>query len=178
MQNFPNITAASVSGGAVTISGALDSTPNRSFILDFYRNSNADPSGYGEGEIYAGSTNITTAANGNASFSLGFAFSVSNQYFTATATDFTTGDTSEFSLAILATNVPTPPMFVGPFTLTSTGFSFNVALVTNQNYRIQASTNLTTWIDLTNFLATSPTMHFVDPLATNFSRRFYRAVSP
>jgi len=46
------------------------------------------------------------------------------------------------------------------------------------NGHIQVSSNLMSWTTLTNFIGTNSTLIFRDPAATNFSRRFYRAVIP
>ena len=46
------------------------------------------------------------------------------------------------------------------------------------SYTLQASTNLVNWIALTNFVSATGTNQFTDPLAPNFIRRFYRAVTP
>ena len=44
--------------------------------------------------------------------------------------------------------------------------------------RIEASTNLSIWTVLTNFVSTNSPIQFRDVAATNYSRRFYRAVVP
>lgn len=43
-------------------------------------------------------------------------------------------------------------------------------------YRVQASTNLSLWSDVTNFVSTITAWQFIDPFFTNYSRRFYRVV--
>ena len=48
----------------------------------------------------------------------------------------------------------------------------------NRNYRLQASTNLLTWIDLTNSSSASGTLDIQDPSSTNASTRFYRLAPP
>ncbi|MBI3469276.1 MAG: hypothetical protein HY000_40245 [Planctomycetes bacterium] len=60
-QNFPVLAAAS-SGASTRVQGSLHSTPNGTFVIDFYANSAADSSGYGEGERWVGSA--TPAASG------------------------------------------------------------------------------------------------------------------
>jgi len=45
-------------------------------------------------------------------------------------------------------------------------------------YRIDASADLVNWAAVTNFTSTNSVMHFMDSTATNYSRRFYRAVVP
>ena len=55
---------------------------------------------------------------------------------------------------------------------------FTLEAVPGWSYTLQVSTNLVDWTPLTSFVATGPAMPVVDPAATNFSRRFYRAVVP
>jgi parallel beta-helix repeat protein len=180
LQNFPVFTSASISSNVTILSGTLNSTPGRSFVLDFYRNFAPNPSGYGEGQFYVGSTMVTTDAAGNAIFGFGIVGNFSGQYFTATATDLTTGDTSEFSLAKIASAGNGAPRFSGAFTYDTNGFAVNlVSLESNRFYRIQASTNLLSWTDLTNVIPIAATnLVYTDAAGTNFALRFYRAVSP
>jgi hypothetical protein len=98
-QAAPVLTSANVSGGATTITGTLTSTPNTTFTLEFFGNTVADPSGYGQGEYYLGSITVTTDANGHASFTARFS-TVYGSYVSATATD-PNGDTSQFSRWLL-----------------------------------------------------------------------------
>jgi hypothetical protein len=97
-QNFPVLSQAT-SGATTRIIGTLNSTPNSTFTLDFYANTAPDPSGFGEGQRYLGSTTVTTNAAGNAPFDLPLAAATANgEWVTATATD-PAGNTSKFSLA-------------------------------------------------------------------------------
>lgn len=183
LQNFPVITNAIGGNIGTLIQGNFNSLPDQNYFLDFYCSPDADPSGYGEGAFYLGSAAVTTDASGNAGFSFtnGF-FDRAGQYITATATS-ASGDTSEFSAALLATNQPLPSAaFAGPFHALTNGFAFTLNLQTDYFYRIQAATNLATnpipWMDLTNFAAFDSSMTFTDFTATNFPARFYRVVSP
>gem|GEM_PF-5919863 len=97
LQNYPVITNATTLGNTTTVAGTLNSTANTTFTLDCYRNSAADASGFGEGEVYAGSQDVTTDAAGNASFSFALTGTFTGQVFTVTATNKATGDTSEFA---------------------------------------------------------------------------------
>ncbi len=184
LQNYPVITAAATVPGATAISGTLNSTANRGFSIDVYRNASPDPSGNGEGQVYVGGTTLTTAGSGNGSFTLTSDSSYTGQYFSVTATDMTTGDTSEFSSDVAATNGPVPLLFTGPYVFNSNGFSFTLAVNSNQNYTVQTATNLATnpvaWVTLSNFVATNALMQFTDRSATNHNirQRFYRAVTP
>jgi hypothetical protein len=182
LQNYPVITNAYGYAASTIVSGTLNSLTNQAYFIDVYRNLNADPSGYGQGQFYVGTVSVTTDGSGNAGFSLtNNTANYSGQYFTATATS-SGGDTSEFGADMLAINVPAPSaQFTGPFQSRTNGFAFGLTLQTNFNYRIQAATNLAApivWTDLTNFLATNSLFPFTDRTATNYRVRFYRVISP
>jgi alpha-tubulin suppressor-like RCC1 family protein len=106
LQNFPVVTSAAASPSSVTVSGTLDSAPGKSYVVDVYASPAADPSGFGEGATYVGTTVVTTASAaagaGHATFSLSASGNFTGQFFNATATDQTTGDTSEFGPTKLA----------------------------------------------------------------------------
>src|SRR5207248_2227652 len=68
LQNYPELTSVSSSGGSTTITGTLKSTPNTTFRLEFFANNLPDPSGFGEGRTFLGFTNVTTDGSGNVSF--------------------------------------------------------------------------------------------------------------
>jgi len=96
-QNFPVLTSASANSSAITINGTLNSAANTAYRIEFFANDDCDPSGYGEGQIFIGATNVTTNGSGNANFDTQFAFTAaSDQQLTTTATD-PDGNTSEFS---------------------------------------------------------------------------------
>ena len=92
VQNFPLITGAYKNA----VVGTFNSTPSSTFTLDFYSNTTADASGYGEGEVYLGSTTVTTDGSGNATYSFAGTFTA-GKIISATATS-ATGSTSEFGL--------------------------------------------------------------------------------
>ncbi len=107
LQNFPVITSVNNDASGLTIIGTLNSVPNSTFTLQFFSNSSCDPSGFGEGELVMGTTNVATDASGNASFSVTFPPATPGDTVTATATDVN-NNTSEFS-ACFATTVPNQP---------------------------------------------------------------------
>jgi hypothetical protein len=97
LQNFPVLASVTTNGASTTVSGALNSMANATFAIDFYANDLIDPSGYGEGQIFLGTTNVTTDAAGNADFTAVVAAgAAAGQQVTATATA-AAGNTSEFS---------------------------------------------------------------------------------
>ncbi len=96
-QNFPVVASATSDGSQTIIQGSLNSTANTTFRLEFFSNPSCDPSGFGQGQTFVGSTTAATDDNGDASFSLTFPTAVAiGQLVTATATD-AGNNTSEFS---------------------------------------------------------------------------------
>lgn len=107
LQNFPHLTSANTEADT-TIAGTLNSTPATEFRLEFFVNRECDPSGYGEGETFLGSTSVTTDSSGNAGYTVTFEPPVpSGRFITATATD-PEGNTSEFSRCLEVLGLPTP----------------------------------------------------------------------
>jgi hypothetical protein len=101
LQDSPVLSTAAA-GPATRILGALNSTPNTTFILDFYANDadKGSAGSYGQGQYYLGYANVTTDGTGHASFNVsvsGLAATTPGEWITATATD-PDGTTSEFSL--------------------------------------------------------------------------------
>src|SRR5207244_4818019 len=99
LQNFPVITSVTNSSGMTTIAGKLNSVASTTYRIEFFANDAIDPSGYGEGQTFIGFKNVTTDANGDASFSASFPQITPGLRVTTTATD-PNGNTSEFSGAI------------------------------------------------------------------------------
>jgi hypothetical protein len=60
----------------------------------------------------------------------------------------------------------------------SGGFELSIVGESMHPYRLQASTNLTTWFDLLTCTNLEPTTVFLDQAATNLPRRFYRVTTP
>ena len=108
LQNFPVWTSATT-GNNITIEATLNSAADAEFRLEFFSNSTCDPSGYGEGETFLGSTNVTTDGSGNVSFMVSFPETVptGQLFIAATATD-PDGNTSEFSTCLHVQVVEVP----------------------------------------------------------------------
>jgi uncharacterized repeat protein (TIGR03803 family) len=53
---------------------------------------------------------------------------------------------------------------------------FSLNGVANSTYRIDVSTDLLQWVELTNLLDNTGTVEFADPDSSNYPQRFYRAV--
>ena len=104
LQNFPEL--QNVQPGLETrVTGQLRSTPDQSFVLDFYAGAAADPTGFGEGQRWLGSTTVVANEEGVAGFNVRLAATTyGGEFVTATATrlrgDGSESDTSEFSAAL------------------------------------------------------------------------------
>ena len=108
-QNFPTITTITPGATNTTINGTLNAAANTQYRIEVFVNSSCDPSGNGEGQVFVGSTNVTTDGSCNGTFQLIVPnASLTGTVATATATD-PAGNTSEFSscapLGIPITNV-------------------------------------------------------------------------
>jgi parallel beta-helix repeat protein len=105
--NFPVLTRANSQGGITTIEGSISSATSTTYILEFFSNVTADPSGYGEGETYLGADTVVTDGTGNASFTTQLPVAVPIGYaIAATATD-PGNNTSELSLTVPVNDPPT-----------------------------------------------------------------------
>ena len=120
LQNFPELGTATTTGSQICITGTFYSVASTNYRLEFFANTAADPTGYGEGQTYLGYVNVTTDANGNVTavgdssgtatmiagtnnFAVNFNTSVpGGQYISATATNLATSDTSEFARVVTA----------------------------------------------------------------------------
>ena len=95
-QNFPVIDNVTVSADSLTILGSLDSQPDTQYHIDLYLNLSPDASAHGEGQIYLGSTTVTTDADGDALFFHRYGGDIpSTGFISGTATD-SENNTSEF----------------------------------------------------------------------------------
>jgi hypothetical protein len=72
------------------------------FTIQLFSNTQADTSGFGEGEEFLAKINVKTNRKGKRSFTFTVDQDLSGQVITATATNVLTGDTSEFSKAVAA----------------------------------------------------------------------------
>lgn len=98
LQNFPVITFAQT--GGTNVAGTFNSTASTTFRLEFFNSPAADASGNGEGQFFIGALDVTTDGSGDATFNETFAPTAPvGSFVSATATNLSTNDTSEFSNA-------------------------------------------------------------------------------
>lgn len=113
LQNFPVVTDVGVVDGSTTVDANLDSHPNLTYRIEFFRNRECDPSHFGEGETFLGARDVTTGGDGRASVSATFPVGLAaTEEITTTATD-PEGNTSEFSecradLSVVKSDAPDP----------------------------------------------------------------------
>lgn len=109
LQNFPVLTAASSSGGNMTIQGTLNSTAHTAFRIEFFSNPSCDASGNGEGQVFLGFANVTTNGSGDAAINVTLPVNVAlGHVVAATATD-AGNNTSEFSACVNNRAANQPP---------------------------------------------------------------------
>lgn len=126
LENFPVLRAAEA-GSQTRVVGTINSTPGTTLVIDFYASASPDPSGYGEGQRYLGSTVVRTDGGGNAAFIVLLAASTGpGDYISATATD-AAGNTSEFSLTLTLDHTA-PTSAVNPLPVRATSLSFPVSV--------------------------------------------------
>ena len=94
---------------------------------------------------------------------------------TVTASAFESGFNNSVATSDLFTVVP-PIVFISPPTFTNGVFQLELSAATNENYILQASTNLTQWTSISTSTPTSSQFYLTDPNTTNFTRRFYRVL--
>jgi uncharacterized repeat protein (TIGR01451 family) len=100
-QNYPVLSSATTNGTTTEVLGSLNAAANTQYLVQFFASPQADPTGYGQGQVYLGSEMSTTGTGGddanNVAFQLTLPTSLTPGWFvSATATD-PIGNTSEFS---------------------------------------------------------------------------------
>ena len=101
VQNFPTLSSATLEGGGARVAGTLHSSPLDDFTLEFFASSACDPAGHGQGEVFLGSTAVTTDGAGDAAFDVLLpAQAPAGWSVVATATIEPLGVTSEFSACV------------------------------------------------------------------------------
>jgi hypothetical protein len=109
----PHLDFAGGFGGFLVVSGSLNSWLLSTFTLEFFINSVCDPSGFGQGERFAGSSSVSTDVWGQASFTTVLANVPPGGFVTATATELVSENTSGFSNCVAVSGFA-PPGWGGP----------------------------------------------------------------
>ncbi len=110
LQNFPVLDSASVSAAGTHVAGQLDSRPNANFRIEVFANPECNPSGFGQGQMFLGSFNVSTDPLGVAAFDETLPVSApAGWVVSSTATELASGSTSEFSACIAMDEDPACP---------------------------------------------------------------------
>ncbi len=144
-QAAPTLTGAVGGGTGSNVQGSLTSIANTSFVIQFFSSLVADPSGFGQGQTFLGSTTVTTdPITGSAIFSVSLSSGLAvGTFVTAMATNQTTGDTSEFSNWVSAQPVNVQFSAVG-YTAASTGGTATITVLRSGNLAVASSVNYAT----------------------------------
>jgi hypothetical protein len=155
LQNFPMLTSVTNSANTVVIAGSLHSRSSTLHQLDFYASATNDPSGFGEGNFYLGSSSVTTDGAGNGSFSVSLPVALPASRVCATATD-PFGNTSEFGPGVLSFSSAGPSL-----TIAAQGSGFMLTWPSSAaGFQLQTTTNLTPtiyWTPVTNAISDNGT---------------------
>ena len=104
-QNFPIL--SNVYSGTITrIRGTMDGKTGKTYTLQFFASPTGDSSGYGEGQVFLGQTNLTLGSSCSSNFTVYLPAPIPTGWvLTATATD-ASNNTSEFSAWVPVISVP------------------------------------------------------------------------
>ncbi|HVQ38730.1 MAG TPA: hypothetical protein VMS31_14425 [Pyrinomonadaceae bacterium] len=128
LQNYPVLTSAHSSSGVTTVIGNLNGMGNTAFTIEFFVNSSCEAGGIGEGQSFAGSTQVKNWGNDSPIYATLPFPALVGQFITATAID-PLGNTSEFSQCMVVTDTaPPPPTVPTPALLTAAGSEEVLAL--------------------------------------------------
>ena len=82
------LTSVTSTASDTSITGSLNGQASTTFYVEFFANSTDDPTGYGQGQTFLGSTFVTTDNTGNMTFNVDLPVgNLAGQWITATATD-------------------------------------------------------------------------------------------
>jgi Immunoglobulin domain len=83
------------------------------------------------------------------------------------------------SVSVISSNTFELQLNIAAQPLASNGLNYALQISPGLNGQVQVSTDLVDWLTLTNFVGgTNTAINLLDPAATNFNHRFYRAVVP
>lgn len=99
----PVITSITTLSGNFEVNGYINGAPDTNYVIELFSNLSPDPSGFGEGETFIADSTILTNSNGAGYFNINVQGTPGNMFYSATATQVNSGNTSEFSMAADAT---------------------------------------------------------------------------
>jgi len=176
-QNFPTIFEA-YSSTLTRIRGNLNARVNRAYALQFFASPVGNSTGYGEGQVYLGQTNLTLGSSCSADFTAYLPAPLpAGWVVTATATD-PNNNTSEFSAWVPVMAVPQVQLsLIGPAGQGQLSLSW-----TNNggSFALEQATNLTppaVWLAVTNVPVLASNLMVITAAPAQRSV-FYRLTAP
>lgn len=168
LQNYPVLTAATLAGGSLTVSGTLTSTPLNTYEIELFADEASDP----EPRTPLASFQVTTDATGTATFTrtITSPLPTGDEVVLSTATNIATEDTSEVS-APVAIAAPGTLGF-GSATYTVNESDGTVTIVADRiggaegTVTVQYATQDGTAIAPTDYTTTSGTLTFAPGVTT------------
>jgi uncharacterized delta-60 repeat protein len=161
LQNFPVLTSASVFDadataisiveglGFITVQGNFSGNANTEYRIEFFANSQVDPSGFGEGKTFLGVQTVTTDDAGHARIYATFPpLAPVGQFVIASATA-PDGSTSEFSAPITMDSLRVPNIGLRPI-LVPTPVSQVTTVITGPDGNVYFTEQLTNKIGRLN----------------------------
>ena len=100
-QNFPGLSVTATVAGKTSVWGGLESSPNGTFLIQVFASPACHPSGFGEGQYYVGSTEVTTGATGSGTFNVALPYLIPAGWVLTSTATAANGDTSEFSACLV-----------------------------------------------------------------------------
>ena len=126
-QPYPDLLAFVSFGPETAIKGTLDATADTRYTIQFFGNTTADPSGFGQGQYLLGTASVTTDASGNAAFQVTLPGLLPGvQFASATATD-PSGNTSEFAHDVAVFKATSPVAAVDDSYITDVNTTLTVS---------------------------------------------------
>jgi len=155
-QNFPVLTSAVCSNSGVLIQGSIANSGSATTAhLEFFANVTCDPSGFGQGQVFLGSADVTSDLSGGASFSAAFTnFDLVGEFITAMASD-SSSNTSEFSRCIRVVDNQPPTISQCATSIVASADTNCEAVVPDFTGAVQATDNCSPSNDLV--ITQSPT---------------------
>lgn len=176
-QNFPELDSALTSGAASEVRGTLHTEAGTAFTIHFYSSPAADPSGFGEGQTYLGTTGGTTDVNGDAAFIFIGPALTTGHVVTATAT--TSDGTSEFSEAENVAAMPAISFSSATYSAGESDGTVTITVTRTGNLDVASTVDYTTSDNTatagTDYTAASGTLMFV---AGDASETFDVTIAP
>ena len=130
-------------------------------------------------QLNSNAWSLATSTNGWTNWTVTLTLVAGTNTVKAYAVDWGANLSATNSVSFVSSNTFTLQLgFAAGQSLTTDGLGFDLQISPGLNGRVEASTDLVSWLTLTNFVGSNATLHFRDATATNLNQRFYRAVTP